>query len=112
MKPTVTVKRIIIEILDYLKYQVENDKCTLDELRSIHDSLCENLDVDCTTEDLSMIYNQSQSNVRNMLTRNFMPKPKRKVYYNFAKFIKFIPKNWRRSSVATPNSVKTQATSA
>lgn len=96
MKPTIPCKRIIIEVLDYLKYKVLNDDCTLEELRSISDTIGENLDINCTTKDLSEYYGQSQSNIRNVLTRNFMPKPKRKTYYSFSKFIKFIPKSWRR----------------
>lgn len=100
MKPTITVKEVVINILDYLKYQVVNDKCTPDELRSIQNSLIDNLDIDCTCEDIATMYNQSRSNVRNVLSRNFMPKPKRKVYYNFVKFITFIPKTWRRNSTS------------
>lgn len=96
MKPTIPIKDVIINILDYLKYQVVNDKCTLEELRSIHDSFANNLDIDCTCDDIATMYNQSRSNVRNVLTRNLMPKPKRKTYYNFAKFITFIPKSWKQ----------------
>lgn len=96
MKPTIPCKRIIIEVLDYLKFKVLNDDCTPDEIRSISNTIEENLDINCTTKDLAEYYGQSQSNIRNVLTRNFMPKPKRKVYYNFTKFIKFIPKTWKR----------------
>lgn len=96
MKPTLTIKRVVLEILDYLKYQVENDKCSMEELQSIESILSDNLEIDCTSEDIAKRYNQSRSNVRNVLSRNFMPKPKRRVYYNFTKFIKFVPKSWKR----------------
>lgn len=97
MKPSLPIKDVIVNILDHLKYQVVNDKCTPDELKSIQNSLIDNLDIDCTCEDIATMYGQSRSNVRNVLSRNFMPKPRRKTYYNFAKFITFIPKSWRRS---------------
>ena len=96
MKPTIPCKRIILEVLDYLRYQVENDRCTMEEIRSFANTIEDNLDIDCTTQDLAERYNQSRSNVRNALSRKFMPKPKRRVYYNFAKFIPFIPKRWVR----------------
>lgn len=97
MKPTIPAKRVILEVLDYLKYKVLNDDCTLEELRSFQDVITDNLDINCTTQDLAERYGQSRSNVRNALSRNFMPKPKRRVYYNFSKFISFIPKRWMRS---------------
>lgn len=98
MKPTIPCKRIILEILDYIKYQVENDRCTMEELRSIESTLEQNLEIECTTADLVSHYKQSPNNVRNALSRSFIPKPKYRRLYNFTKFIPFIPKNWVRSN--------------
>lgn len=97
MKPTISCKRVLLEIIDYLKFQVENDRCTMEEMRSLADTITNNTDILCTTQDLAERYGQSRSNVRNALSRNFMPKPKRRVYYSFSKFIPFIPKSWVRS---------------
>lgn len=101
MKEYIPCKRIIVEVLDYLKYKVLNDDCTPEELRSISNTIGENLDINCTAKDLAEYYGQSQSNVRNVLNRNFMPKPKRKTYYSFSHFIKFIPKSWRRANASS-----------
>lgn len=98
MKPTIPCKRVILEVLDYLRYQVVNDRCTMEEIRSFANTIENNLDIDCTVSDIAERYNQSPSNVRNALSRNLMPKPKRKVYYSFSKFIKYIPKRWVRST--------------
>lgn len=98
MKPTIPAKRMILEVLDYLKFQVMNDRCTPEEIRSFANTIEDNLDIECTTADIAERYNQSCSNVRNALSRNIMPKPKRKVYYSFSKFIKYIPKRWVRST--------------
>lgn len=103
MNTPIPCKRIILEVLDYLKYQVVNDRCTPEEIRSFADTIENNLDIDCTAQDIAERYNQSPSNVRNVLSRNFMPKPKRRVYYSFSKFIKFIPKRWVRSNDAPSN---------
>ena len=65
----------------------------------------DNLDINCTTADIAERYKQSPSNVRNVLSRNFMPKPKRRVYYSFSKFIKYIPKRWVRHTDAPTNSI-------
>lgn len=98
MKDSIPCKRVIVEILDYLKFKVLNDDCTPAEIRSFANVVEENLDINCTAQDLANYYGQSQSNVRNVLSRNFMPKPKRKTYYSFSHFLKFIPKSWRRAT--------------
>lgn len=93
------IKRILLNILDYLKYQVENDKCTMEEMRSIQSAIVNNLDIDASVMDVAQHYNQKESNVRNVLTRGYIGKPKRKVYYNFAKILKIVPSNWYKSKM-------------
>jgi hypothetical protein len=90
-------KQILIDICKMFIHQLENDKCTAEEIRSISDSITENLKVDATVKDIADFYNQSEQNVRTVVSRNFhKEKPKRKVYYNFAWVSKIIPKSWRR----------------
>lgn len=89
------IKKILLDILDYLRYQVENDKCTPDELRSIYNSLEDNIHVEATIDDIANKYNQSPSNVRNAISRGYVGKPKRRVYYNLMKIIKCVPHSWR-----------------
>ena len=96
MKPTIPIKRVILEILDYLKYQVENDRCTPEELKLIKDSLVDNLDVECTSSDIAEIYGQTPSNVLVALGRRWLPKPKTRKLYNFAKFVQYLPRTWKR----------------
>lgn len=94
MNPTIPVKRVILEILDYLRYQVENDRCTMEELRSIESTLEQNLDIECTSSDIAERYGQSRTNVRMALHRRFMPTPKYRTLHNFMAFVKYIPKSW------------------
>ena len=94
------MKKAILEIIDYLRYQVVNDKCTAEELRSIYELTSESLKVSATIDDLAEFYGQSKNNVSNVLSRRPLPanqNPKRKVYYNFAFFRKIVPKSWRHS---------------
>lgn len=84
------IKQIILDILDYLRYQVANDRCTPEELRSLYTTLGNTMHIDATVGH----YGQSTSNVRNIIARNNVGKPKRRVYYNLMEFIKHIPKSW------------------
>lgn len=91
------IKKVILNILDYLRYQVENDKCTSEELKSILEMVSESMEISATIKDMAEFYGQSESNVSNVISRRPIPKsqkPKRRVYYNLAFFSKLIPKSW------------------
>lgn len=88
------IKKLVLEMLDYLRFQVENDKCTKEELRSIYSALTNGIHVDATIKDIAEHYGQSGSNVRNAIARGYTGKPKRGVYYNMVEFVKRMPKSW------------------
>lgn len=92
------VKRVVLDILDYLRSQVAEDKCTMEEMQSIHDIMIKHINVDATIGDIADHYGQSRSNVRNAIARGYIGKPKRRVYYNLAEFVKRMPKGWNRNA--------------
>lgn len=92
-------KKLLLTILDFLRYQVDNDKCTSEEMKSILDTVSESMIISATIKDIADFYGQSESNVSNILSRRLIPKsqkPKRRVYYNFAFFSRLIPKSWHK----------------
>ena len=94
-------KKILLEILDFLRYKVDTDQCTAEEIRKFSDIAIEQLDTLATTKDIADFYGESESNVRNILARRVIPKehkPKRKVYFSFNLFAKLKPKSWRRAN--------------
>ena len=95
------MKHILLNILDFLRYKVDNDQCTPEELRKFSDIATKELNTNATIDELSEFYNQSRSNVSNVISRRPIPKdkkPKRRVYYNFAWFSSIIPDSWKRNS--------------
>lgn len=90
------IKQTLLNIIDFLRYQIENDQCTLAEMKSIHNLIVNNLDIDASTKEIADFYGESESNVRNVVSRHYSKdkKAKRKVYYNFAWVSSVIPKNW------------------
>ena len=89
------IKQVILDILDFIRWQVINDRCTPEQLRSIHASLVEKITVEATAEDIADYFGKSKENVRNVLSRTPMPRPKRKTYYCIKSFFKFMPKTWK-----------------
>lgn len=89
-----TIKELVLEFIEFLKYQVLNDRCTPEQLRGIYKTFAENMAVDATIGDIAKHYGQSESNVRNVAARSYIGKPKRKVFYNFMKFSECVPASW------------------
>lgn len=95
------IKQMVLDILDFLRKQVAEDKCTLEEMQSIHDTLISNIKIDATIGDIAEHYGQSQSNVRNAIARGYIGKPKRRVFYHLPKFMECMPKSWKRNKQTT-----------
>lgn len=92
-------KNVLLDILDFLRYKVETDQCTAEEIRKFSDIATEQLDTLATTKEIADFYGESESNVRNVLARRYIAKeqkPKRKVYFSFNLFSKIKPQSWKR----------------
>ena len=93
------MKHTLLNILDFLRYKVDNDQCTPEELRKFSDIATKELNTSATIDELSDFYGQSRSNVSNVISRRPIPKdkkPKRRIYYNFAWFNSIIPDSWKQ----------------
>lgn len=77
------IKKLLLDVIDYLRYQVANDKCTSEEMKSIYSSIAENLNIDATAKDIAIFYGKSEFCVRNLAQRTLVPRLKRQVYYDF-----------------------------
>ena len=91
----ILVKRILSDFLGFLRYKVDNDKLTLEEEQAIVRIIEENLPLSGTSEDFARYYKQSPVNVRSVINRKMIDKPRRLVLYPFLKFSKIVPEKWR-----------------
>ena len=91
------LKNNLSEIIGYIKYKVDNDLCTPEEIESVSKMAMENLELYGTIEDMAKFYNVPESKVRNTINRKMIDKPKRRVYYRFLSFLKIVPEKWRKS---------------
>ena len=89
-------KDIVNEVLDYLKYKVNSDSCTPEEIRNISNILTKELGTLGTVEDMAEFFGVSESNLRAMISRKVTDKPKRRVYYKFMSILKNVPDKWLR----------------
>lgn len=91
-------KSNLSEILGYIKYKVDNDLCTPEEIESVAKMAQESLELYGTIEDLSRFYGVSEGNIRSTINRKLIDKPKRRVYYRFLSFMKVAPEKWKKST--------------
>lgn len=91
------IKKALLEIIDFYRYKIVNDKCTSDDMKAAFELLHDNAVSEATIRDIAVHYGQSESNVRNVLSRSYIGKPKRRVHYDFMKVLKIIPSSWIRN---------------
>lgn len=87
-------KKIALEFLDFIRFKIENDSLTLDEVESIARTLESGLDLTGTADDFARFYGKSKTNVTTVIDRRMLPKPRRLVVHSFNAFRKAIPKGW------------------
>lgn len=92
------MKKFLLEIIEFFKYKIENDKCTPEDMKAIFNMLNSEVISGATIKDIADFYEQSESNVRNVVSRNSFAKPKRVVMYNFIDFLKVKPEKWKRKT--------------
>ena len=91
-------KEELIEMLDYYKFKVKRDGCTMDEIESATKLLQENMKINGTLDDFAQFYGKSKTAVSSQIKRNLIDKPKKNVtLYPFHKFMKIIPPSWRKN---------------
>lgn len=91
-------KQYLRDILSYYLYKLDNNLCTMEEIRSVSDAIQENLEVNGTVKDFAKFYDQPEVNVRVAINRKLLAKPKRVVMYPFQKFAKVVSDSWRKKN--------------
>ena len=87
-------KKIILEILDYVRFKIENDSLTLEEADSIAKTIQDSLNLIGTADDFAKFYGKSKTNITTVIDRKMLPRPRRLVVHSFNAFRKVIPSKW------------------
>ena len=93
------MKQFVLDIIDYIRGEVVEDKCTPEQLQRIADFGKTELHMQGTIDDIAQFYGQSRNNVSNVLSRRPIPKdkrPQRRVLYDVGWFATLVPDSWRK----------------
>ena len=86
------------DMFGIMEYKARSGAMSADDMRSILTSLEAGGGIRATVSDLAAFYNRSEADVRNVIHRNLMPKPIRRVTYDFGAFRRVVPASWKRVS--------------
>lgn len=98
-KKTNEAQDLLLDIIDFVEFQVKSGKCTKETIDKWASVVSEQLDTLATTQEIADFYGQRLDNVHNILKRRPIPKdkqPKRRVYFSFNLFASLKPKSWKR----------------
>lgn len=87
-------RKILTEFLDFLRDKIANGALTLEEEQSFIRLIERELPLSATCDDLARYYHQSPGNIRAVIHRRLLSKPKRRVMYSFLDFSKIVPDKW------------------
>ena len=90
------MKKNLKEVFQFGIYKLDNNLCTLSELRSLGRMIEGNVEMDASIKEIASFFGQSEGNVRSTINRKMFAKPVRKVLYPFQKFLKIVPERWRK----------------
>ena len=94
--PKYNGKQILSEFLSFLKFKIDNDLLTMEEVDSLAHTIEEGLTIRGTVDDLSKFYDQPKTNISSLINRRLVAKPLRRVFYSFNAFRKIVPESWRK----------------
>ena len=89
-----TMRELLCECLRFIERKIEDGKVTINDIRTMTETLCSTLGIDATIKDIANFYDTSEINVRSLIKRRILGKPKRRVYYDFREIAEKVPAKW------------------
>lgn len=89
-----TMREVLCDCLGLIEHKIKNGSVTISDIRTMVDTLVSSVGVDATIKEVAGFYNTSEVNVRSLIKRRIMRKPKRRVYYDFREICRNVPKSW------------------
>ena len=85
----------LADILSFVRERAKTGRMTMAEVHTWIDIIMGHCTIWATVEELASFYGQSEHNVRCVINRKYLGKPKRRVYYSYNQFSKLVPQSWK-----------------
>lgn len=92
-------EEILCELLQFLQYKVRNKRLSVSDAEAIR-RIFDGVEISGTADDFAQYFKQNPVNVRSVICRKYIGKPRRAVLYSFKQFLRLIPPSWVASRCA------------
>ena len=94
MRDNKTGKKMLSAFFGFLKDQIDNDVLSMEDFESLVEIVENDLSLSGTADDFARYFHKTPVAIRSILSRRLLPKPKRRVMYDFKAFLKTAPSSW------------------
>lgn len=86
----------LADFLGMLAHKARNGQMTDDDVKVIVRAIQDAGGIRSTVRDIAGYFGQTETNVRHVISRNFLPAPERRVYYDFTAIRRVAPASWTK----------------
>ena len=87
-------KTLLSSFFGFLKDQIDNDCLSMEDFEALVSVVENDLTLSGTSDDFARYFHKTPVAVRSVLSRRLLPKPRRRVLYDFKSFIREAPNSW------------------
>ena len=89
-----TMREVLCDCLGIIEKKIKDGTVTVGDIRTMVETLSSGVGVDASIREIAGYYGQSEVNVRSLIKRKIIGKPKRRVYYDFTEICSKVPQSW------------------
>lgn len=86
----------LADFLGMLAHKARTGQLTDSDAEVIYRAIHDAGGIRATVRDIAGYYGQSETNVRHVISRNLLPAPERRVYYDFGAIRRRVPPKWTK----------------
>ena len=94
MQSKKTGKFLLSSFFGFLKDQIDNDCLSMEDFENLVSVVENDLSLKGTADAFARYFHKSPVAIRSVLSRRLLPKPTRRVTYDFKSFLKQAPDSW------------------
>lgn len=89
-----TMRDLLCECACFIGRKIKDGTVTASDVRTMFDTLSSTCGVDASIREIARHFGQSEVNVRSLIKRRILGKPRRRVYYDFNEVCRKVPSSW------------------
>ena len=93
-----TMREVVGDCFGFIGHKIKDGTVTVDDVRSMFETVISSTGAKASIKEIASYYNKSEVNVRSVIKRRVLGKPRRRVYYDFSEVCRKVPASWRATA--------------